>query len=219
MEKKNPTLTVIGAIIGAVLLYLVIQAALGHLNDGVAQIEAEEAASVEAAAGGAETAAITGTAGLTGTVAETSALTGTTAMSGTAMVTATGAVTGSVAGTAAETGAPAAGAAPQASDAVVAVVAKGTCNACHVIPGVPGAVGVVGPDLSNIGTAAAEREPGVSAEDYLHESIMDPNAFIAPECPFGACVPGAMPATLATTLTPEEINTVIQYLLTLHGGG
>lgn len=205
MEKKNPTLAVIGAIIGAVLLYLVIQAALSHLSDGVAKIKAEEAATGEMAA---ETTAITATAALTdtGTVTGTSAPTGTAAVAETTAVTATGA-------------SPAASAPPQASDAVVAVVNKGTCNACHVIPGVAGAVGIVGPDLSNIGTVAAERKPGVSAEDYLRESIMDPNAFIAPECPFGACVPGAMPATLATTLTTEEIDAVIQYLLTLHGGG
>lgn len=106
--------------------------------------------------------------------------------------------------------------APVASDAVVAIVTKGTCNACHTIAGVPGAVGVIGPNLSNIGTDAATRIPGYSAEQYIHESIVNPNAFIAPKCPFGSCTPGAMPATLAQTLTPEEIQTMVDYLLTLH---
>lgn len=105
---------------------------------------------------------------------------------------------------------------PLASDAVVAVVNKGTCNACHVIPGVDGAVGIVGPNLSNIGAEASTRIPGYSAEQYLHESIVDPNAFIAPQCPFGSCTPGAMPATLVQTLTPAEIQIMVDYLLTLQ---
>lgn len=105
---------------------------------------------------------------------------------------------------------------PLASDAVVAVVNKGTCNACHVIPGVDGAVGIVGPNLSNIGAEASTRIPGYSAEQYLHESIVDPNAFVAPKCPFGSCTPGAMPATLVQTLTPAEIQIMVDYLLTLQ---
>jgi cytochrome c peroxidase len=107
-----------------------------------------------------------------------------------------------------------------ASKAVVAVVNKGTCNACHVIPGVPGAVGIVGPDLSNISAEAGERILGYTAEQYIRESIINPNVFTAPKCPFGlACVPGAMPANLAQTLSEDEINTIVNYLLTLTSGG
>ncbi len=107
---------------------------------------------------------------------------------------------------------------PVASDAVVAAVAKGTCNACHTIPGVPGAVGIVGPNLANIGANAATRIAGYSAEQYLHESIVNPNAFVAPQCPFGSCTAGSMPATLAQTLSGDEIETLISYLLTLKSG-
>lgn len=139
-----------------------------------------------------------------------------------APATVSAAVTVTVAATVASTttndAAPAADAAnpPVASAAVVDIVNKGTCNACHAIPGVAGAVGIVGPNLANIGAEAGTRIPGYSAEQYLHESIVDPNAFIAPKCPFGSCTPGAMPATLAQTLTPEEIQTMVDYLLTLH---
>ena len=107
---------------------------------------------------------------------------------------------------------------PEASAAVVAAVTKGTCNACHTISGVPGAVGIVGPNLANIGNEAADRIPGYSAEQYLHESIVDPNAFIAPQCPFGSCTAGSMPATLVQTLSEEEITTLVDYMLTLKGG-
>lgn len=109
-----------------------------------------------------------------------------------------------------------AAAAPIDVEAVTAIVTKGTCNACHTIPGIAGAVGIVGPNLSNIGAEASTRIPGYTAEQYLHESLVDPNAFIAPKCPFGSCTPGSMPNTLVQTLTPEEIQTMINYLLTLQ---
>jgi hypothetical protein len=86
------------------------------------------------------------------------------------------------------------------------------------MPGVPTAVGVVGPDMSNIGNEAATRVPGQSAEVYLHESIVNPNAFTAPNCPFGPCIGGAMPANMSQLLTEDEINLLVQYLLTLKGG-
>lgn len=122
---------------------------------------------------------------------------------------------------AAEAAAPAeagAGAAPQADDAVVTAIQKGGCVACHTIPGVPGAVGIVGPNLSNIGTDGATRVEGQTAEQYIHESLVNPLAFTAPECPFGPCVAGTMPMITAT-LNEDEINTIVQYLVTLHGGG
>lgn len=116
--------------------------------------------------------------------------------------------TGEVPGTAAS---PTGEAPPE----VVAVVTKGTCFACHVIPGIPTAVGQVGPDLSEIGATATTRIPGYTAEEYIRESLLNPNAFIAPECPTGPCLPNLMVQNLDETLTPEEIDTVIAYLTTL----
>ena len=54
------------------------------------------------------------------------------------------------------------------------------CVGCHVLPGVPGAVGVTGPSLQGVGARAATRRPGVSAEAYLRESILEPNAYTVP---------------------------------------
>jgi hypothetical protein len=88
--------------------------------------------------------------------------------------------------------------------------------ACHTISGVPGAVGKVGPNLSNIGNDAATRIKDYTAEQYIRESLLKPNAFIAPKCPFGSCVPGAMPANLEQTLTPAELDTIVEYLLGLR---
>lgn len=102
------------------------------------------------------------------------------------------------------------------------VFQKGGCVACHVIPGVPGAVGTIGPNLSRIGERAQEyldtgeySGEAQSAEDFIRESILTPDAFLAAECPNGHCQPGQMPSTLADLLSKKEIETAVQYLLSL----
>jgi len=109
--------------------------------------------------------------------------------------------------------------------AVIAAFQKGACGSCHQISGIPGAVGVVGPDLSDIGPMAEEHiadsaytGTATNVEEYLHEAIVDPNLFIAPECPTGACAPNVMPATLSQTLTTDEINSIVNYLSGLPEG-
>lgn len=118
-------------------------------------------------------------------------------------------------------------AAPQSNGdpAVIAAFQKGACGSCHQISGIPNAVGVVGPDLSNAGALAEEHlnskdytGSATSIEEYLHESILDPNLFIAPTCPTGACAPNVMPATLSDTLTTDEINAIVNYLSGLPEG-
>lgn len=109
--------------------------------------------------------------------------------------------------------------------AIVDAFTKGGCGACHSIPGIPGAVGVIGPDLSSISTVAqthitdsAYTGKAKTSEEYLLESITDPEAFLAHDCPTGMCQPGLMPPTLKDTLTSEEINLIVGYLATLPGG-
>ncbi|GER81024.1 MAG: hypothetical protein JETCAE02_02140 [Anaerolineaceae bacterium] len=104
-------------------------------------------------------------------------------------------------------------------------IQKGGCVACHVIPGIAGAVGTIGPDLSDIGQVAQElidtgeyKGPAKTAEEYLTESIEAPDAFIAPNCPAGPCAKGVMPASLAQTLSAEELNSIVKYLASLPGG-
>lgn len=144
------------------------------------------------------------------------AVTTTAAVSGTAAVTTTAPVTTAAVVTAT---APVSAAAPAAGPidiaAVTAAVTKGTCGACHTIPGIDTAVGMIGPALATIGTDAATRVAGTTAEAYLRESILNPNAFIAPKCPTGDCLPGLMLPNLADILTPAEIDLIIGYLLTL----
>lgn len=88
------------------------------------------------------------------------------------------------------------------------------CVSCHTIGGV--SQGQVGPDLTHIGTVAAERaaEAGVdSAETYIRQSIVEPDAYIAPECPSGPCPPGVMPQSFGKVLSKDRIEALVQYLL------
>jgi cytochrome c oxidase subunit 2 len=93
------------------------------------------------------------------------------------------------------------------ADAGKALFTSKGCIACHTLAAVPGAVGTVGPKLDGIGTAAATRKAGMSAEAYLRESITDPQAFIAP----GFTAPSPMPTGLATG---KEVDDLIAFLLT-----
>lgn len=109
--------------------------------------------------------------------------------------------------------------------AVLAAFQKGACGSCHTIAGIPNAVGVIAPDLSDINMMAGEHiksgsytGKATNAEEYIRESILDPNLFVAPECPTGACTPNVMPATLKDTLNSDEINAIVKYLNGLPAG-
>jgi mono/diheme cytochrome c family protein len=87
------------------------------------------------------------------------------------------------------------------------------CAGCH---GEPGGAGLVGPNLGGIATRAGSTVPGLSAEEYIRQSIVQPNAYVVPECPSGPCAPNLMPATYGQTLAPAELDGLVQYLLTLE---
>ncbi|MBI2872720.1 MAG: c-type cytochrome [Chloroflexi bacterium] len=71
---------------------------------------------------------------------------------------------------------------PAPSDGAVGTVERGrqvftiNCAACHAIEGLSTAT--VGPDLTHIGTVAATRRPGMTAEQYIRQSILEPGAFV-----------------------------------------
>ena len=82
----------------------------------------------------------------------------------------------------------------------------GGCNACHAIEGI--SAGALGPDLTHIGTVASSRVSGVSAEDYLDESIRDPAAFVVPEY-----MDGLMPKDFSARLEDSQIDALVQFLM------
>ena len=79
------------------------------------------------------------------------------------------------------------------------------CSVCHSLDGTVG----LGPTQQGIATTAAARVPGMSAEEYIRQSILDPGAFIVE-----GFTP-LMPTTFGTDLTPQQLEDVIAYLLTL----
>jgi cytochrome c oxidase subunit 2 len=84
------------------------------------------------------------------------------------------------------------------------------CDACHTLADAD-ATAQVGPDLTDLAAAAEKRKPGMSAEEYVKESIVNPPAF-AVEGYSGT----TMPKTYEDQLTPEEIDTLVEYLLGLR---
>lgn len=100
---------------------------------------------------------------------------------------------------------------PPAPRAVVAIINRGGCGNCHVIPGVSGADGEVGPDLSRLGTVAGTRKPKTTAKEYVRESILDPDAFVAP----GGFEKGVMPKKFGKTLSEDDLKTLVDYLASL----
>jgi len=101
---------------------------------------------------------------------------------------------------------------------------KGGCGACHVIPGVPGAVGSIGPDLSSIGADAetviasgSYTGAAKTAADFLREAVLKPDLYIAADCGGKACQKGLMPASLGDTLSDQELEAVVGYMLGLPG--
>jgi cytochrome c oxidase subunit II len=109
---------------------------------------------------------------------------------------------------ASQAAAAASGPSPEAGRALV--TGRGGCGTCHTIAGVGGMSGVIGPPLTNIGSVAATRKPGTSAQDYLNESIANPNAFVVP-----GFAPAMPPNGLTGDLTEQDRAAIVAYLMTL----
>lgn len=81
------------------------------------------------------------------------------------------------------------------------------CKTCHSLE--PGVV-IIGPSLAGIGNLAGSRVEGSSAEQYLEESILKPDAYLVDGYPAGV-----MPKTYASQLTPEEVDSLVGFMLSL----
>ena len=84
------------------------------------------------------------------------------------------------------------------------------CAGCHQFAPA-GSTGTIGPSLDDLKTAAGDREPGKSAEDYVRESITTPEAFLVQG--FGNSMP-----SFEGRLTDEQIQALVDYLLQTGGG-
>jgi mono/diheme cytochrome c family protein len=81
-----------------------------------------------------------------------------------------------------------------------------TCAACHATT--PGTM-IVGPTLAGISISAETRVDGLSAREYIEQSILDPSAYVNPG------FEDVMPKTLSSVYNDEELRALIDYLFTL----
>jgi cytochrome c oxidase subunit 2 len=87
------------------------------------------------------------------------------------------------------------------------IFASAGCGGCHAFEPA-GTDAQVGPSLDAIESG------GAPLEDFVHESIVDPNATIT-----GGYQPDVMPGTYGDTLTDEQLDALVQYLVDGQKGG
>jgi cytochrome c551/c552 len=86
--------------------------------------------------------------------------------------------------------------------------ASAGCQICHSLePGVQ----LVGPSLASVGSRAETRIPGMAAQDYLMQSLVDPDAYVV-----DGFQPGQMRPDLADALSQQELEDLVAFLLTLR---
>ena len=81
------------------------------------------------------------------------------------------------------------------------------CGACHSLAA---DTVIVGPSMNGIAARASTRVEGQDAYTYILSSILKPNAYLVE--PFE----DLMPSTLGKTMTGEEVDAVIAFLLRLE---
>lgn len=87
------------------------------------------------------------------------------------------------------------------------------CASCHGQIDEEGS-NPVGPWLGNIAEIGPELREGYTAADYIYESVLKPNAFIAPECPNGPCPePSPMPANFGERMSLQDMADIMSFLL------
>lgn len=80
------------------------------------------------------------------------------------------------------------------------------CHACHVA----GAANRLAPPFSGLAARAVERRPPMTAEAYIYESIVHPDAHIVEG------YTAQMPLIYGTILSDQDIGDIMAYLLTLR---
>lgn len=82
------------------------------------------------------------------------------------------------------------------------------CITCHSLE--PGVV-LVGASHAGLGSRAGSTVPGMTAEEYIRESIVDPNAYVVE-----GFAEGVMYQNYGEDLTEQEISDLVAFLLSLE---
>jgi cytochrome c oxidase subunit II len=85
-----------------------------------------------------------------------------------------------------------------------AVFANNGCNACHTLKAA-GATGKIGPDLDKLPAYAQQAKQPL--DQFIRQSIVDPNAYIQPGFP-----KGVMPQTFSS-LPKDQLDALVTYLI------
>ena len=85
-----------------------------------------------------------------------------------------------------------------------ATFASAGCGGCHTLSKA-GTDSQIGPSLDDVGGAA--EQAGMPVGAFVRQSIVDPDAVIAPEYQ-----PGVMPKDFAQSLSPEELDALVAYV-------
>ncbi|MBK8901285.1 MAG: c-type cytochrome [Anaerolineaceae bacterium] len=93
------------------------------------------------------------------------------------------------------------------NESIIGAASAPGCITCHSLE--PGVV-LVGPSHSDIGARAETAVEGMSPEDYLRQSIVEPNAHITE-----GYTEGVMYQNYGEELTNTQINDLVAFLLTL----
>jgi cytochrome c551/c552 len=92
------------------------------------------------------------------------------------------------------------------NESIIGAAGAPGCVTCHSLE--PSVV-IVGPSHSDIGTRAETAVEDMSAEDYLRQSIVEPNAHITE-----GYAEGVMYQNYGEELTNTQINDLVAFLLT-----
>lgn len=91
---------------------------------------------------------------------------------------------------------------PQTIDGRNVFLTKG-CTSCHSLAGAS-KTGQIGPDLTGLADRAGDRVEGLEAEDYIRQSVLDPEAFV---------VDGYSSLMPTLPLDTEELDALVKFLL------
>ena len=88
-----------------------------------------------------------------------------------------------------------------------AVFASNGCASCHTFKPAT-ATGTVGPNLDTAPTSDAKADHNMALAAFVHESIVNPDAYIAK-----GYTKGIMPATFGKSLSKSDLNNLVAFIV------